>query len=170
LAQRIHDFFAVIAMTAKISKQLPSALNTLLAIVDWKFTREQIEQAIEDKTINTFSDAGHIKKLATKLGLAKAKTKAEAAVEAIAAGIREDDIKVVPDISDADMIRMYANENATQRGNTGTAIAGTVASAIKYLAKALLTGDRDSREIARVYPTAHAFEQAGEERGRLPHR
>jgi hypothetical protein len=59
---------------------------------------------------------------------------------ALAAGIREDDIKVVSDISDSDMIRMYANENATQRGNSGTAIAGSVASAVHFIAKALLTG------------------------------
>jgi hypothetical protein len=59
---------------------------------------------------------------------------------AIAAGIREDDIKVVHGISDADMIKMYATENATQRGNSGTAIAGSVASALRFLAKAVLTG------------------------------
>jgi hypothetical protein len=65
---------------------------------------------------------------------------------AMAAGIREDDVKVVSEISDAEMIRMYANENATQRGNTGTALAGTVASATKFLLKGLFTGtiaDRD---------------------------
>jgi hypothetical protein len=60
---------------------------------------------------------------------------------AIAAGIREDDVKVSPDISDAEMIRMYANENATQRGNSGTAIAGSVASACKFLLKGVFTGD-----------------------------
>jgi hypothetical protein len=60
---------------------------------------------------------------------------------AIAAGIREDDIKVVHGISDADMIKMYATENATQRGNSGTAIAGTVASALRFLAKGLMTGN-----------------------------
>jgi hypothetical protein len=64
---------------------------------------------------------------------------------AIAAGIREDDIKVVHGISDADMVKMYATENATQRGNSGTAIAGTVASAVVFLAKGILTGE--SREI-----------------------
>ena len=37
------------------------------------------------------------------------------------------------------MIRTYARENAHQRGNLGTAQAGTVASAIKYLAKMLMT-------------------------------
>jgi len=36
---------------------------------------------------------------------------------------------------------MYANENATQRGNTGRAIAGTVASAAKFLLKGVFTDD-----------------------------
>jgi hypothetical protein len=79
---------------------------------------------------------------------------------AIAAGIREDDIKVVPDISDAEMIRMYANENATQRGNTGTAIAGSVASAVRFLAKALFTHDKDLRQLAQVWSSEHAFQQS----------
>jgi hypothetical protein len=41
---------------------------------------------------------------------------------------------------DATMIRIYARENATQRGGTGTALAGSVASALRYLTKRLLTG------------------------------
>ena len=59
---------------------------------------------------------------------------------AIAVGIREDDIKV-SEISDAEMILMYAKENATQRGNSGTAVAGTVASAIRFLLKGAFTGN-----------------------------
>jgi hypothetical protein len=59
---------------------------------------------------------------------------------AIAAGIREDDIKVLSDIDDAYMTRMYASENATQRGNSGTALAGSVAAAIRFLARAIMTG------------------------------
>ena len=59
---------------------------------------------------------------------------------AIAAGLREDDIKVVANITDAEMIRMYALENATQRGNSGTAIAGTVASAVRFLLKGAPVG------------------------------
>lgn len=38
-------------------------------------------------------------------------------------------------MSDEQMIRIYARENSTQRGNNSSAIAGTVASALKYLAK-----------------------------------
>ena len=45
---------------------------------------------------------------------------------------------------DGGMIRVYARENATQRGNTGTAMAGTVASAIRFLAKAILTNTVDT--------------------------
>jgi hypothetical protein len=37
------------------------------------------------------------------------------------------------------MVRVYARENATQRGNTGTATAGTIASTVRILAKGLLT-------------------------------
>jgi hypothetical protein len=44
---------------------------------------------------------------------------------------------------------IYAQENATQRGDQGTAVAGTVASALKFKAKELLSnlspnGDRSS--------------------------
>jgi hypothetical protein len=38
------------------------------------------------------------------------------------------------------MIRVYARENATQRGNSSTAVAGTVASAVRFLAKGIMTG------------------------------
>jgi hypothetical protein len=31
------------------------------------------------------------------------------------------------------LIRVYARENATQRGNTSTALAGTVAGAVRHL-------------------------------------
>jgi hypothetical protein len=46
----------------------------------------------------------------------------------------------VGDLDDAAMIRVYARENATQRGNSGTALAGSIASAARFLAKAVLTG------------------------------
>lgn len=44
----------------------------------------------------------------------------------------------VGDFDDESMIRVYATENATQRGNSSTAIAGSVASAIRFLAKSLM--------------------------------
>ena len=62
---------------------------------------------------------------------------------AIEAGIEKADIYVAPlgKMSDADAIRIYATENATQRGENGSAIAGSVASVIKFIARAILTGN-----------------------------
>jgi hypothetical protein len=45
------------------------------------------------------------------------------------------------------MTRVYAEENATQRGNSGTALAGSIASAIRLIARGVLLGDQD---IARI--------------------
>jgi hypothetical protein len=50
---------------------------------------------------------------------------------------------VAEDLDDAAMVRVYARENATQRGLSSTALTGTVASAVKYLAKIILTGTGD---------------------------
>lgn len=58
---------------------------------------------------------------------------------AIKAGIREADV-FTGDLDDASMIRIYARENALQRGNTGTALAGSVAAAIRFLMKGSFTG------------------------------
>jgi hypothetical protein len=74
---------------------------------------------------------------------------------AIASGIREAEFQIGK-IDDAEMIKMYATENATQRGNSGTAIAGTVASALRFLAKALMSGTR----LSNIFESPHAFEQA----------
>jgi flagellar biosynthesis GTPase FlhF len=54
---------------------------------------------------------------------------------AIAAGIDRAEI-FVGDFDDHAMVRIYGTENASQRGNGSTAVAGTVAGAIRYLAKA----------------------------------
>jgi len=54
---------------------------------------------------------------------------------AIKAGYDEADIFVSREWDDATMLRIYAEENATQRGSTSTAVAGSVAAALKYLAK-----------------------------------
>ena len=59
-------------------------------------------------------------------------------VAAMEAGIKTADVFVHYDLDDAGMIRVYANENATQRGNTSAAVAGTVAAAVRFLAKLLL--------------------------------
>jgi hypothetical protein len=58
---------------------------------------------------------------------------------AMKAGIKTADL-FCGNLDDAAMIRVYARENATQRGNGSTAVAGTVASAIRFLAKAVMTG------------------------------
>lgn len=58
---------------------------------------------------------------------------------AIDAGIKEAEI-FVGDFDDAQMVRIYANENATQRGiHIAAAQTGSVAGAIRFLAKELMT-------------------------------
>lgn len=59
---------------------------------------------------------------------------------AILAGETHANVFVSEDMDDAAMIRIYANENATQRGNHGTAQTGSVASAVRYLAKKMFEG------------------------------
>jgi hypothetical protein len=59
---------------------------------------------------------------------------------ALEAGITEVGLFVAEGMDDAAMIRVYARENATQRGQSSTALTGTVAAAMKYVAKAILTG------------------------------
>jgi hypothetical protein len=60
---------------------------------------------------------------------------------ALAAGVDKADLFVGNgDMDDATMIRIYARENATQRGNLGTAQVGSVASAVRYIAKGVMTG------------------------------
>lgn len=62
---------------------------------------------------------------------------------AIQAGEKFAPMFIENDWTDADMVKVYAGENATQRGNTSAALAGSVASAIRYLSKAILTGNRN---------------------------
>ena len=45
------------------------------------------------------------------------------------------------DRDDAWMVEVYAGENVTQRGSNGVAEAGSVAAAVRWLAKAILTGE-----------------------------
>lgn len=60
---------------------------------------------------------------------------------AIKAGITDADLFINPDMDDAELIRVYARENTTQRGiGSVTHLTGTVAAAIRYLAKAILSG------------------------------
>jgi hypothetical protein len=62
----------------------------------------------------------------------------EAALEG---GITFADLYVAEDLDDNDMVRIYTRENATQRVNSGTALAGSVAAALKLIAKHVLTGN-----------------------------
>lgn len=59
---------------------------------------------------------------------------------AIRAGEKFAPMFVEDDWTDGDMVKVYAGENATQRGNTSAALAGSVASAIRFLAKTILVG------------------------------
>lgn len=63
-------------------------------------------------------------------------------VAAIQAGITEADLFVAENMDDLALARIYARENATQRGTTnGTARAGSVAAAVQVGAYRLLTWD-----------------------------
>jgi hypothetical protein len=66
---------------------------------------------------------------------------------ALAAGITEADLFVAEAMEDAALIRVYARENATQRGVSSTALAGTVAAALKYVAKGILAGTGVAEEF-----------------------
>jgi hypothetical protein len=59
---------------------------------------------------------------------------------ALAAGVTVADVFVDEDMDDAAMVRVYARENATQRGQTSTAMTGSIASAVKFVAKGILAG------------------------------
>jgi ParB-like chromosome segregation protein Spo0J len=63
---------------------------------------------------------------------------------ALAAGIEEAEI-FVADLDDAEMLRVYATENATQRGNSSTAVMGTIAAAIIQIAKSLIWNEEHLR-------------------------
>jgi hypothetical protein len=69
---------------------------------------------------------------------------------AIAEGIKSAEVSIL-DLDDDQMRRLYATENATQRGNTGTAQAGSVASTIYYVAREVLSGP--SSDFRRRYPS-----------------
>jgi ParB-like chromosome segregation protein Spo0J len=51
--------------------------------------------------------------------------------------------------TDEELIRAYATENATQRGDSSTAVAGSVASALRFVAKAILTDNPAAIAITR---------------------
>jgi hypothetical protein len=65
------------------------------------------------------------------------------------------EVFVATGMDDAAMVRVYARENATQRGQTSTALTGTVASAVKYVVKAILTGSDEQLFRSFHLPTLH---------------
>lgn len=71
----------------------------------------------------------------TGVEIAAGHTRVRAAMKA---GIKTADLFVDPDMDDDRMIRIYTRENATQRGNTTTAMAGAVVSAVGFLTKGIL--------------------------------
>jgi hypothetical protein len=58
---------------------------------------------------------------------------------AIRAGVKTADL-FVGDIDMEGMIRIYARENVTQRGQSGTAQVGSVAAALRFRAKRIMLG------------------------------
>lgn len=68
---------------------------------------------------------------------------------AILAGVKTHDLFVSDDMDDAAMVRIYARENATQRGSTSTAIAGSIAAALRFVGKLIFMGD-----VGRILATS----------------
>lgn len=62
------------------------------------------------------------------------------------------------------MIRIYARENATQRANSATAVAGSIASAIRWISKAVLLGGANSR-ILELQDMEHLRRHLTSDRG-----
>lgn len=69
------------------------------------------------------------------------------------------------DFDDAQMALWYAKENASQRGNTATAIAGSVAAAVRYLAKAMISGDGSEQMFRTPHERKTALGNLESERG-----
>lgn len=65
---------------------------------------------------------------------------------AISIGITHADV-TVGEFDDEAMVRIYARENATQRGNNSTSVAGSVAGAIRLLAHRVLSGESFAPEF-----------------------
>lgn len=72
---KVSGFFGAMAIAPKVKASLPSSLGALVIMVDLKLSHAQIEKAIQDKNITTFTQANDIKKLAKELGLIDAKGK-----------------------------------------------------------------------------------------------
>jgi hypothetical protein len=73
---------------------------------------------------------------------------------ALEAGITHAELYVSDSFDDDDIVYVYTVENATQRGHSGTALAGSVAAALRLIAKYLLTGN-----IRRILQMSERGEQ-----------
>jgi len=73
-------------------------------------------------------------------------------------GLKEGSV-YIGDYDDAQMVEVYAIENATQRGNNSTAIAGSVAAAIQFLTRKVVNGtqpvDVNRLKVERKYFTTY---------------
>jgi hypothetical protein len=85
---------------------------------------------------------------------------------AIRAGVKTADLFVSDKIDDVGLIRIYAMENATQRGQSGTAQVGTVAAALRFLAKQVMVGltpdFRSDKDMSKVRSHLTAGDGVGE--------
>jgi hypothetical protein len=73
---------------------------------------------------------------------------------ALRAGILEADVFVSKDMDDDTMVRVYARENATQRGNSAQALHGSVIGAVRRISQELL-GSEDAQIGASSDPTGN---------------
>jgi ParB-like nuclease domain len=70
------------------------------------------------------------------------------------------DLFVSTTMNDTDMIRVYAMENATQRGASPTALTGSIASAIRALSKAILISRECWVQLNPALFNDHSFNAA----------
>ena len=105
---------------------------------------EAVKALVKSIEENTFWSGVIARKIkGGDIQIAAGHTRTYAAMEA---GVTHADI-TVGNFDDQAMIRIYATENATQRGNSGLAMMGSVASAVRYLVKAILKGDEHFSQI-----------------------
>jgi hypothetical protein len=97
--------------------------------------REQVEHLKQSIHRHGFWGARRLPNGAIQIGAGHHRVEAP-----IAEGITQADLVVHDDRDDAWMLDVYARENATQRGNNAVGEAGSVAGAIRWLTKAIITG------------------------------
>jgi hypothetical protein len=68
---------------------------------------------------------------------------------AMAAGLKKADLFVSSDIDEPGLVRIYARENATHRGSSSTAQAGSVIAAVRFLAKILME-NQSSEKVKKI--------------------